>query len=170
MQALATFLEAHPAFAVFVFWPLLTAVLIVLLRRRSPEELAAMHPYKRAFFMALAASGLDVYGVLDAIKEATKPPPPRPPPGMNVLFVVFLCLGMTSCTAAQRRAALVLSADVLRCVVANQDLPNERIAMVCGVDAAQQPAMLDLLSASRTASANAAVAAAAREQATCAPR
>lgn len=170
MQALTVFLEAHPAFAVFVFWPLLTAALIVLLRRRSPEELAAMHPYKRAFFMALSATGLDPHGLIDALKEATKPPPPRPPPGMNVLFVVVLCLGMTSCTAAQRRAAMVLSSEVLRCIVANQDLPNERIAMVCGVDAAQQPAMIDLLSASRAASANAAVAAAAREQATCGHR
>lgn len=73
--------------------------------------------------------------------------------------VVALALG---CTPLARRQAVVIAADTARCVLEHLDLPSERVALVCGVTAAERAVMDLLLAEGRRQTARAAAEASSR--------
>jgi len=72
--------------------------------------------------------------------------------------VALSVIGMlVACTAQQRQFARdVLSVISVACIIANQELPEEKVKQVCGIAEALVPAMQDVLAKSRAASAKAA--------------
>ncbi len=95
-----------------------------------------------------------------------------PPPGgslpmvitpiMMFAFVCALGLSLGGCTPAMRKAVVYLLADTAKCIVGHPDLPDDQVAKLCGVEAAQHDAMRELLAQSRMMTAKAAADAAAR--------
>lgn len=59
--------RAHPVILTAVVWPLLTALLTSVFHSRSPEEYAAKNPRVAAFWKLVAAVGVDVPKVIDAL-------------------------------------------------------------------------------------------------------
>lgn len=87
---------------------------------------------------------------------------------MCVLVVLGLLSSQAGCTPGQRQTARdVLSIVTVACIIANHNLPDERVQQVCGIVDAMIPAMREVLSSSRAASAKDAADAAANAKAGC---
>jgi hypothetical protein len=87
---------------------------------------------------------------------------------MKLARLALLALALTSCTPGQRQTARdVLSVITVACIIANQNLPDDRVKQVCGVADALIPAMREILGSARAASAKEAADAAASAKAEC---
>lgn len=67
--------EAHPVFASVVFWPLVTALVTLLFKPRTPEEYAALavnHPRLAQLLRLVGALGIDLPKVLQVLGDLAK--------------------------------------------------------------------------------------------------
>lgn len=167
MNLITQFAQQHPEFMIAIVWPTISALLVLMFKPRTPAEyaaLAAKSPRLAAMWQLVGALGLDPVKATEALKKmvAAKKEPPDGPSAIGVLVALFFVFHVTACNNFQGQNALLLAADVAKCIVEHQNLPDEQVALVCGVDALQKPALIDLLKSSRAVSAHEAAAAAAR--------
>jgi len=70
--------------------------------------------------------------------------------GMAISFAGLALTG-EACTPAMRRDVATVSVDVARCVLEHLDLDPQGIALVCGVDALRDPAVIRLIASHQMA-------------------
>ncbi len=159
---------AHPE----LVWPLLTALITLLFKPRTPTEyaqIAVRWPRVAAALQLIGALGLDVPKVVEAVQKVVtgRVDPPRKPPPSGPSIMMF-CL--VAVLASQSMACSLLSSRTLRtvlditqtaCIIAHQELPESDVAKVCDVADDLLPPMRRVLAESRKASAEAAAKASA---------
>lgn len=113
MNAVVSWVEAHPVIFAVVIWPLVTGIVTSVLRKPTAEEYARMNPRVAALRRFIAAIGLDVPKVLETIhlgvtgrsptdaKRDDVPPTPRnvPPLPTIFMFISIACVAVLSCFA-----------------------------------------------------------------------
>lgn len=70
IMMILAWMEAHQSFSSFVIWPLVSAIVLMLFKPRSPEEYAKMNPRLAGFLMLLSGLGLDPHKVVEGLKRA----------------------------------------------------------------------------------------------------
>lgn len=61
--------DRHPAFAFFVVWPVISAIISIALKPRTPEEYAALPPRIAAVLKMIAALGIDAPKAQEAARQ-----------------------------------------------------------------------------------------------------
>ncbi len=159
---------AHPE----LVWPLLTALITLLFKPRTPGEyaaIAARWPRVAALLQLIGALGLDVPKVVEAVRKVvtgTSDPPKKPPPaGPSIMafgLVVLLASQTSACALfSPRTLRSVLDITQTACIIAHQELPESDVAKACDVADELIPPMRRVLAESRKASAEAAAKASA---------
>jgi hypothetical protein len=155
--------NAHPEVMAALVWPLVTAILTLAFKPRTPEQYAAMPPRLAALLQLVAALGVDPVKAAKAVRKLVEKGPP--PAAGALLLVGGLALSSTGCTAFQRAVVADLLTEKIACAVANMNLPNERIIEVCAIQPGDVQKILQIVGESRKQAAKAAADASARASA-----
>ena len=110
-EAVATWVRLHPVFAAFVFWPILTATITVLLKPRTPQEYATIASRSPSWLWPRVAAGLQLVGALglDPVKVLKVLAKIIRGTGAPVVLAVACVFGASACgpsTEAQYTLAL----------------------------------------------------------------
>lgn len=166
LARIAAFAEANPLLMTVIVWPIVTAILNSLLRKRTEEERAELRktsPRYAEFVRLIGALGLDPGKALEALKHliaGTRPPPSGGATPLLVLSGAALCLSMAGCTPQARAILLETLARKIQCGVLHQDLADKDILAKCAVQEEDAKAVLDAVGTSRSVGADHAYAAA----------
>ncbi len=111
---------AHPVFASLIFWPVITALVTWLFKKRTPEEFAEMakeSPRKAQFLRLIGALGIDVPKVLQVLGDIVN----SVPKGMGVVLFLSAAVAFsaTACKPGQTpretgRATVLVVADAVK--------------------------------------------------------
>lgn len=154
---------AHPE----LVWPLLTALITLLFKPRTPGEyaaIAARWPRVAALLQLIGALGLDVPKVVEAVGKVVtgrSDPPKKPPPaGPSIMLIGFVAILATQTTACSlfnaKTLRTILDVAQVTCIIAHQELGDADVAKVCDIADDLIPPMRKVLVESRKASAEAA--------------
>ena len=149
-------LSAHPGFWP-VAWPIFTAIVTMVFSAKSPDDLARMPAWRRRAVAFIAASGIDLPALLDAIKPKSKPrgftrARDLPTVAAYFVFVFGLAAFTASCKEWLKPARTFLDVARIACIVANAESDDATVQRICGVVDELAPAMREVLAAQRTAS------------------
>lgn len=160
---------AHPE----LVWPILTALITLLFKPRTPAEyaqIAVRFPRVAAGLQLIGALGLDVPKVVEAVRKVitgrSEPPAKPPPAGPSIMAIGLVALLATQTTACSlltpKTLRTILDITQTTCIIAHQELPESDVAKVCDVADDLIPPMRRVLAESRKASAEAAAKAGAQ--------
>lgn len=136
-HAVYAFFHAHPELAV----PMIGALFTFLAKPRTPEEyerIAKVSPRLAALLQLLAALFPDPVKawkvgakLLGGKNDGGKSLPP--PPALPVLLLVICMPILSGCAFLEKHAKDALSVAQVTCIIANQFLPDSKVAEVCEI-------------------------------------
>ena len=131
-QSIWPWVEAHPVFASMVVWPLITALVTLLFKPRSPEEYAALavnHPRVAQFLRLVGALGIDLPKVLQVLGDLSK----RVPKAPLVLLVAVSLVGLDGCAlfAPANLPKTELVAKDIACILEHAFVDDSTLNTVC---------------------------------------
>jgi len=151
---------AHPE----LVWPLVTAIITLLFKPRTPTQyaqIAVRFPRVAAGLQLIGALGLDVPKVVEAVRKvvtgkAEPPPPPAGPSIMAIGLVVLLASQTSACSLFNAKTLrTILDITQTTCIIAHQELPESDVAKICDVTDDLLPPMRRVLAEAKKASAKA---------------
>jgi hypothetical protein len=163
LHAVWAWMVANPAYS----WPLISALIVSMLKPRTPEQYAKLAGKSPLWFWARWAAFLQLVGALGidpakALEAASKaiwgrqrgpggnfPPPPAAP---VLLLVMALGVGTSGCQwFTAKNIKTVLSFVQVACIIEHATLADVTVAKMCDVADDMMPSLQDILSKQRTA-------------------